>query len=236
MILHVCSHFGDIEVAPDSDSRSIIRYERLTPNEKQALDTLCQRHHIRILDGYEKGEILIPLSIGETGAVLAGLLHQNKGMLTAIRFTSGDVVAKKGTLISILDWLRGKGKTPVSPALVPEAAVQVQMPVRGCPMPTASELKEQRAAMVVRKFLRPDQVEDFDRYRAFLVTGGVSGRLYRVTTRWNPEVEDYGVLHDLSTGTRVCASNLAVPPSEEALSMKLAVEYYEREFRGHHAI
>jgi hypothetical protein len=113
------------------------------------------------------------------------------------------------------------------------AAVQVPMPVKGCPMPTVSDLKEKKAAAVVRKFLTPTQARDFDARRAFVAVGCDTGRRYRVTSRWSPEVERFGVLYDVDARRHVCAYNKVMPPSEEVLSMKFAVENFEHGFVGH---
>lgn len=57
--------------------------------------------------------------------------------------------------------------------------------------PTVAEMKEAKAAGVVRNFLVGQQVTDFDRHRSFLVTGRDTGHLYRVISRWSPAVERY---------------------------------------------
>jgi len=99
-------------------------------------------------------------------------------------------------------------------------------------MPDYAELKEAKAAAVVAKFLQGQQTVDFARQRAFITRGGDSGHIYRVTSRWSPDVEKYGVLYDVTQGRRICASNKVMPPSEEVLSMKFSVEHFEAEFRG----
>ena len=106
-----------------------------------------------------------------------------------------------------------------------------QLTLIGCKMLVgADDSQLLGAAEVTRKFLTGQQVDDFDRHRSFLAEGCDTGRLYRVTTRWNRAVERRGVLYDLTRGRRICASNKRMPPSEEALSMKFAVEMFEQEF------
>jgi hypothetical protein len=111
-----------------------------------------------------------------------------------------------------------------------ERVVAVERPSRGCPMPTSSELKERRAAEVIRPFLNPMQRKDFDTLRAFVALGGDTGHAYRLTSRWNPEVAQHGVLKDMDTGAIICAQNQGIPPAEELLSLKFAVESLERRF------
>lgn len=239
MILHVCSHFGDIEVLDDGNGKARIRYFRLTPNERQVLIDFLGKHDLRLLG--DEGDLIVPVSLWEAGQEIAAKLNDSNTLLTAIKFQSGRVEVSKGGALTWFKRLIGLGPKdpapasnvvplPPKPEEKPEAGVQVPMPKRGCPMPTVTDLKERKAAAVVRKFLSGQQVEDFDRERAFIAVGNDTGHLYRVTTRWSPLVERFGVLHDLNTSRRVCASNLKVPPSEEALSMLFAVEHHEREF------
>lgn len=97
-------------------------------------------------------------------------------------------------------------------------------------MPRVSEMKEARAAFVLRQFLTPRQVDDFDRKRAFVAVGCDTGNLYRLTSRWSDDVERYGVLQDTTMGETICASNKLLPPAEELLSLKLCVEHLETRF------
>lgn len=234
MILHVCSHFGDIEIKPGKDGRTLIHYAHLTPKERQVLTDFLAKHDYH-LGPHTEGSVALPLSLWEVGAALGEGLCADTGILSAVRFESGKIQVAKGT---ILDWFKkviglGHTDTPVAELpkeIKPEAAVQVTEPKRGCPMPTTTELKELKAAAVVRKFLVGQQVEDFDRRRSFLAIGGDTGGLYRITTRWNPDVERFGVLYSVGQRARICASNLKVPPSEEALSMKFAIENFEQQF------
>lgn len=233
MIIHVCSHFGDLEVEADGMDKSILRYMRLTPKERMALDQFLAAHGLDQAT-CEKGEYHLDLPVVEVGAALGEALHTGQAPLSAIRFSTGTIAVEKRPLRDFLGSLfhRHKSIPPTITPATPEAAVEVPMPTRGCPMPTPTELKEHKAAAVVRKFLVGQQVADFDRQRAFLAVGGDSGRLYRVTSRWSPKAAHYGVLYDLSRERRICASNLAVPPSEEVLSILFAVEHFETDFIG----
>jgi hypothetical protein len=112
----------------------------------------------------------------------------------------------------------------------PETGVQVKMPPRGCPMPTFLELRERKARQVVEKFLAPRQLADFRVHGAFISIGSNTGKPYRITSRWAPSVEKYGVLYDIKAGFDICAQNKDVPPSEEVLGMKFAIEAFENEF------
>jgi len=239
MIFHVCSHWGDIEIESEGNDQCRIRYFKLTPRERDALDLYLASLNDGKLAYHRlsgRGDILVPKSVVEVGAALGEHLHEENAVITAVRFTSGRVKAKRGGIRGLIGGLFSKKSTPKDKGLVPEvvekpeAAVQTPVPRRGCPMPTLTDLREQKAADVVRKFLVGQQIEDFENRRAFLTRGCDTGHLYRVTSRWAPSVEEYGVLYDLDEGRRLCASNLTMPPSEEVLSMKFAVEIMEREF------
>jgi len=250
VIFHLCSHFGDIEIEDAENDQALIRFYRLTPMERESLD-----NYLTSLDlerSGERGQILVPQTVAEAGDALSGHLHDGDAMISAIKFSTGDVAVTKKPF---LEWFKGlkerwvtklgkpkddsrsKKATPADvrkpdKPFKPEAAVQTPVPRTGCPMPDYTELKEAKAAGVVRKFLKGQQVEDFARQRAFITRGGDSGHIYRVTSRWSPDVEKFGVLYDVTQQRRICAQNKTMPPSEEVLSMKFAVEHFEREFRG----
>ena len=283
MIFHVCTHFGDIEVNQDGPGAARIRYFRLTPLERKALDAYLTSEGLE-LSG-DEGDITVPKPVVEVGAAIGEHLHRNETLITAVRFETGEV---KATTHPVIAWFKRlfsssdpepevlpppeeseapepeapepakpdadeevepeivdtgaeaaaartpKLPPPKPPPPKPVAAVQTPRPRRGCPLPNVTELREAKAAAVVRKFLVGQQIADFDRHRAFVTTGCDTGRIYRVTSRWNPDVRKWGVLYDVTQDYRLCASNLDLPPSEEVLSMKFAVEVMEKEFLSVH--
>jgi len=242
-LIHCCAHFGDIEIEEAGDNQALIKFHRLTPMEREALDGYLESVHMS--RSGEEGRILVPEGVVQAGAALNWHMHENDTLITAVRFSTGEVKASRKPILS---WLRqlvcgappeidadappeeAPVETAPPPPPEPEAAVQVPEPVRGCPMPDYTELRESKAAEVTRKFLTGQQVEDFDRHRSFLVEGCDTGRLYQVTSRWNPTVGRRGVLRDLTRDRSICAQNKRMPPSEECLSMKFAVELFEKEF------
>jgi len=239
VIFHLCSHFGDIEIEDAGDDKARIKFFRLTPMEREALEEYLGVLELEslALQRTGEGDIVVPQTVAEAGAALGGHLHGSKALLSAVKFSTGEVEVTRHPFIEWFRKLLGRhhSKLPKSPK--PEAVVQTPVPDRGCPMPTVTDLREAKAAAVVRKFLRGQQAVDFDRRRAFLATGCDSGRLYRITSRWAPEVERYGVLYDLDTGARICSSNSDLPPSEETLSMLFAIEHFEQRFlRSGHGV
>lgn len=246
MIFHVCSHFGDIEIIPGDDPlATMVRRSRLTPTEKEALTRLFQIWSVQAPLDSAQGMTKLPVALSLVAHTLGATLFPGKTLITAVKWADGTVAVSKAPnwwrrLLGVKDeelhrghpWVKQTGETkPPHLPEPPQAAVQVTMPRTGCPMPTATELKEIKAAAVVRKFLTPVQQRDFDNERAFVAVGNWTGNLYRLTSRWNPACERLGVLRDMSFDQRVCASNLDVPPSEEIPAMKFAVEQFERTFR-----
>lgn len=238
MRYHVCTHYGDIEInalpAEDGQARCKVTFWRLTTQERTALERLLSQHTLERKgegEGATKAERILPLSAADAGLALSKLLHgEDAILLTGVKFAGGKVkVARKDREVKALLQPADNGDDGGKP----EAAVTVEKPYKGCPMPTTTELREQRAAAVVRTFLLDRQREDFDRRRAFLSIGCDTGALYRITSRWSPDCERYGALSRIDGGP-VCASNLSVPPSEEMLSLKFAVESMERDFLSHH--
>ena len=240
MLYHLCSHFGDIEIETAPGDKALIKFMRLTPKEREALDTYLLS--LELKRSGEEGSILVPQPVVQAGSALSALLHEGKATLLGIRMSTGDVViTRKG----FWDWVKDcplftkpralETKAPEAPKPTPrpEAAVEVRVPHRGCPMPTMTEMKEANAAAVVAKFLSGPQATDFATLRSFLAVGCDTGHLYRVTSRWSPACARFGVLHDMDTGRHLCASNTHLPPSEEVLSMKFAIEHMEQDFLNH---
>ena len=239
MIVHVCSHYGDIEVKPGStEDEAVIEYTKLTPVERRVLREFLTHSKIEF-NLVDTGRIVVPMSMWKVGDELARRSHGGERLVSAIRLVDGTVKVKRGGIMGFLAGLFGSPNTPAlpepwkawkPPGAEPEAAVSTHLPKRGCPMPDPTEMREAKAASVVRKFLSPTQAADFDRSRAFVCSGDDTGHLYRVTSRWSPDVSRFGVLYDITDRHSICASDREVPPSEEALSMLFAVEHFERAF------
>ena len=92
MIFHLCSHFGDIEIEDAGDDKARVKFFRLTPMEREALDTYLRSLDLESLALRRSGEgdIVVPQTVVEAGAALGGFLHDGKALLSAIRFSSGE--------------------------------------------------------------------------------------------------------------------------------------------------
>jgi len=101
-----------------------------------------------------------------------------------------------------------------------EAATTVAVPTRGCPAPTfeAAELKANR---VLKVFLTPDQVADFDRHNAFVTVGADTGHRYALTSRHATGLlaKRRRTLYDLDENVPYCVHDWTVPAAEELLAL-----------------
>ncbi len=115
---------------------------------------------------------------------------------------------------------------------VATAAVSVTPPKRGCPAPTPAQ---RRASEVLRTFSTRRQWESFERTGSMLLIGGTSGMSYRLFHRDEAAKRRMGhSLVEARSGVEVCAWDNTVPPEEEMLALKLAVEHRERWLRSPH--
>ena len=111
----------------------------------------------------------------------------------------------------------------VAPAAV--AAATVREPYRGCPAPTACR---RRASEVLRTFSTEDQWKTWEAEGRMTLLGARTGRRYDLFHR--DEAASRRLTHVLverRTGDALCVWDDTVPPEEEALGIKLAVEHRE---------
>jgi hypothetical protein len=114
----------------------------------------------------------------------------------------------------------------------PTKAATVKKPVRGCPAPSFASIKL-RATRVLRAFLTPQQVDDFNRYQRFVTRGADTGHQYMLTSRNAPdELRNFGArcVFDLNENRSYCVHDWDVPAEEEilALHILLSLPGYER--------
>lgn len=115
------------------------------------------------------------------------------------------------------------------------AAVSVSKPVLGCPAPDFARAHV-RATEVLRVFLTPEQVEDFERYQRFLTVGGHSGHRYMITSRHaRSELDRYHrTVYDVDAETALCVHDWSVPAAEEMLAdhLLLSLSQWENHIRS----
>jgi hypothetical protein len=100
-------------------------------------------------------------------------------------------------------------------------AVTVKKPKLGCPIPSFDQVRL-RATRVLRAFLDPEQIDDFERHQRFVTRGADTGHLYMLTSRNAPdEYKNRGsrCVFDLDTNTPYCVHDYDVPAEEELLAL-----------------
>jgi hypothetical protein len=118
----------------------------------------------------------------------------------------------------------------------PVKAVTVKKPTVGCPAPSFAQIKL-RATRVLRAFLTPKQVDDFNRHQRFVSTGADTGHRYMLTSRNAPdELKNFGsrCVFDLDENRSYCVHDYDIPAEEELLTLHclLSIPGYETWARG----
>lgn len=212
MKIYIPTQLGDISLVPEGKKTKLF-FEKLTDSERERLEQFLQAYHVELgVDLFKAAEIILPADFAEVHKKFLKVFKAGKGIISAVKFKEGK--------IEVVKELPAKFETGVS----------VEKPRRGCPLPTLLEHAEIRAQAVLQEFLSGQQWSDFERYKALIARGNYSGNPYLITSRWNPNCQQYGVLYCLPTQRRICASLEDIPPAEEVLAMKLCVEFIEKEF------
>jgi len=107
----------------------------------------------------------------------------------------------------------------------------VKEPIRGCPAPDFAAIRR-RASRVLKAFLTPAQVEDFEKRNRFIVRGADTDHQYMVTCRNAPDqLACFGgrTVFDLTDGHPLCVHDWDVPAEEEMLSLACLLQLPGRE-------
>ena len=214
MKIYIPTYLGDIRLTPEG-TKTKLSFEAITSSEREKLEQFLKTYCVDFSPWLTKAEIILPEKFTKVHKKFLKVFKAGKGIINAIRFKDGK--------IEIVQELPAEGF---------EVGVSVEKPKRGCPMPTPLECAEIQAQEVLHEFLSDPQWDDFTRYKAFVARGNYSGLPYLITSRWSPNCQEWGLLYCLPAKNRICASLDDIPPAEEALAMKLCVEFMEREFIG----
>lgn len=114
----------------------------------------------------------------------------------------------------------------------PVKAATVKKPTKGCPAPNFEQIKL-RATRVLRAFLTPQQVSDFNRNQRFVSVGADTGHRYMLTSRNAPdELQHFGsrCVFDLDENRSYCVHDYDIPAEEELLTLHclLSLPGYEK--------
>jgi hypothetical protein len=112
----------------------------------------------------------------------------------------------------------------------PKAATTVRKPAIGCPAPNFEDTLI-RATEVLKTFLTPEQVEDYERHQKFVTLGGATGRRYLLTSRHalSSKCSHGRTVHDVDNNRDLCVHDWGIPAPEELLTMHLMLSLPEYE-------
>jgi hypothetical protein len=110
------------------------------------------------------------------------------------------------------------------------AATTVRKPAIGCPAPNFEDTLI-RATEVLKTFLTPEQIEDYERHQKFITIGGATGRRYLLTSRHALSTKYSGArtVYDVDEGRDLCVHDWGIPAPEELLTMHLMLSMPEYE-------
>ena len=178
--------------------------------------------------------------ISKVQGFLQKSLKPHRKQLSAVRFTNGRIEELTESTLRQID-------TPPEPvvtdvAAAPEApakeepkpqkppkvekAVTVSQPTLGCPAPDFDDV-EIRATRVLKAFLTPEQIEDFNRRQQFIAIGADTGHRYLITSRHSKHAlaqhQSYRSLYDMDERVPFCVHDWEVPAPEELLGLLVHV-------------
>lgn len=215
-----------------------MEWEKLSPSERLAMDSLGKKFTVDT--AADVGKVLVDKPIEKVEALIAKAMKRGRKLLTAVVFQNGRVEevhrtngGEGGVLLATATEIKEAAVAVVeSASAAVTAAVTVAQPTLGCPIPEF-ERADVRATRVLRAFLTPQQLADFDRTQSFLVIGGDTGHRYLLTSRQAPRERLAKVggssVYDLHNGQPVCVHDWVVPAAEELLELKLFLELPARE-------
>jgi hypothetical protein len=164
--------------------------------------------------------LLIEAPLLTAGPVLAEKTLPEGERWTAVRCVDGQITLANGTGEEL-----AAQAAKAEPASKPEAAVTIKAPGRGCPPPTAAAL---RASEVLATFCTRRQITRYLQQGSMFVVGGHTGRVYEVFHRGAAAMQGIGhCAVDQLSGEEICVWDNTVPPQEETLGIKLALEHRE---------
>lgn len=219
MEMFYVSTYGDISIEQEENLNEInvvLKTTLLSPAELILVKQILKKYDVEDRDITElenRSFVLKGGNMEDVHKFMKKTLKGNKPTLTAIKYKDGR--------IELSEEIKKDA----------EKGVTVEKPHKGCPMPVVIQ-GEQRASTVLKEFLSEKQNSDFKKYRQFISIGGYTGKPYLLTSRWNPKVDKMGQLYDIVEKRIVCANCLEILPSEEMLSLKLMIEFKEKEFIG----
>ncbi len=226
---YVPSWCGDFRLEADGDERCVLTVEDPIPAEVEQLGAFLVKArkkgwvpNIAGIADKGKSTLQIGAPVSQAGKVLLGRKHPRKGILTAIKSEGGGLVA-----------IKGDGEELELAAASPKAteAATVRRPTLCCPHATTGP--DLRASKVLRSFCTNEQWRSWLNLGYLYCNGNLSGRRYLVAHRHHPiAIQNKYILFDCDGDHVVHCWDWSVPPPEEVLAVKLAVEHAEEWIRN----
>jgi len=189
------------------------------------------------LDSEKEQSIDLKAPMSRVQDFLQKKLKPHRKMVSAVRFTNGKMEQVTSATLQTIDSVvqtptsqdgaattTPAGTTPekkTEPKPKPAAAVSVAQPVLGCPAPDFDDV-EIRATNVLKAFLTPQQVADFERRQQFIAVGADTGHRYLITSRNSKHAlghASYRSLYDIDEQNAFCVHDWEVPAAEELLGL-----------------
>lgn len=222
------SMYGDVRLTAQANQTEV-EWENLSPSEREALSTLGKKFDLDF--ALDSGKLVVPKPIEKVEAVLAKAMKRGRKLLSAVVFKNGRIEEVHRTADGeVKEKQRSPYRDPAKEIV--KAAVTVAQPTMGCPLPEF-ERADVRATRVLREFLSPQQLADFEKTQSFLVVGADTGHRYVLTSRQaSPDrlaKVDGRSVFDVDRGHAICVHDWVVPAAEELLELKLFLELEGRE-------
>jgi len=208
----------------------------------------------RIPDAFEVGiakpvEITLAAPIMKIEKVLTRALRKDRSVVTVVSTKPGEYIELRTEPLE-----EDHGASPHrTPAPAPDAAdaskakpasavahpvgqdpaavaVTVAKPVQGCPAPDFEDAQI-RASDVLRAFLLPEQIRDFEKHQQFISIGALTGHRYAITSRHcrSKLFVQHRTVYDLDESRELCVHDWDLPPAEEMLTMHLMLSLPQHE-------
>ena len=179
------------------------------------------------IDSKGTSELVIHVPLMEAGILLSQQVFPEDEAWTAVRWADGHVDLADEATNALSKRLEGRElsfKDGVGTWAEPVAAVTTPVPKRGCPEP---EPCAHRPYQVLAAFSTQTQINTFRRYGYLDARGSRTQARYRIFHR--DAAARLGLRSTIinDAGELVCAWQRDVPPEEEVLALKLAVEHRE---------
>jgi hypothetical protein len=222
-IHYIPSAFGDMKLERVDDKKTKLVTGKLSPLEEKACRELLVKYSVKddpnpwtpSVKEFEDKTFDLSCKIEKARDFVVKHLRPTGKLLTAFKLSAEAEVQEAPD-----------GKVPEAA----KVAVTTEVPKRGCPMSLIEE-REVKATEVLRIFLSPTQLADFEEQGACGVVGGDTGTHYMVAHRYSRvAIREHGLVKNLDTGVPVCSELTLLPPAEEMLALVLALQFREEEW------